>query len=114
MGGGGSNAVLYTTAMEEKDFFPTRESNDPPAPEEAICLVSYEVTAILLAGDPKTRPGFWKAYRRELSLNQKTGYQNYHVNLCRPLLRSLQRKTDFPVFYKGLKLVSAGETDPLA
>lgn len=53
-----------------------------PTDDEKVCLVSYKIAAILLNGGPDTRPGFWKAYRRELELNRETDYNNYHVRLC--------------------------------
>ena len=56
-----------------------RESIAPPEPDDPICLISYEVTFILLGDGPHCRPSFWKNYRRELALNQKTNYNNYHV-----------------------------------
>ena len=49
-----------------------------PSETEAICLVSYEITQILLGGGPEDRPSFWKQYREELELNKKTQYKNYY------------------------------------
>ena len=59
-------------------------TNPPMKPneDEKICLVSYKVASILLNGDPESRPSFWKAYRRELKLNQETDYENYHLKVC--------------------------------
>lgn len=102
--------------MEETDDFipPSRESNEPPGLNEPICLVSYEVTSILLAGGPEERSGFWKAYRKELALNKKTDYRNYHIQICSPHLRSLRTKNDSPVFYRGKRLVTEKLVDPFA
>jgi hypothetical protein len=100
--------------MEETDFFSNGESNLPPSPEEPICLVSYEIAMILLGGGPENRSSFWKAYRRELELNRKTSYQNYHVNLCSAHLKSLRIKPTGPVFFRGNKLVTEKEVDPFS
>lgn len=102
--------------MEENDdFIPSgRELNAPPAFDEPICLVSYEITTILLAGGPDSRTGFWKAYRKELALNKKTNYRNYHVNICSPQLKSLRLKVDAPVYYRDKKLATEKQVDPFA
>src|SRR4051812_22423118 len=78
----------------------TRESLKPPGPDEPICLISYEITFILLAGGPQDRSGFWRSYRRELALNLKTGYRNYHVQVCSRQLVSLEMKLDQPVYFR--------------
>jgi hypothetical protein len=59
---------------------------------EPLCLISYEIARILLAGGPDTRPGFWKAYRNEQELNLKTNYRNYHIHVCRGPLAELGDK----------------------
>ena len=103
--------------MEENDddFIPSsRELNAPPKIDEPICLVTYEVTSILLNGSPEERPGFWKAYRKELALNRKTDYRNYHVQICSPHLRSLKIKNPPPVFYREKRLVTEKQVDPFA
>lgn len=75
-----------------------------PTETEPICLISFEVTAILLNGRPDTRPGFWKAYRRELELNKKTGYANYHINLCQHVLSSLKMDRSVPSYFRNGRL----------
>jgi hypothetical protein len=90
-----------------------RESNEPPAHDEPICLVSYEITAILLGDGPSTRSGFWKNYRRELALNKKTDYNNYHVTLCRHLLTSLRMRLDQPVYFRNKRLTTERELSPV-
>ena len=42
-----------------------------PEETEVICLISYEITQILLGGGPEDRGSFWKQYREELKLNKK-------------------------------------------
>src|SRR4051812_48572386 len=69
-----------------------RESNKAPEPHEPICLISYEITYILLGAGPQDRTSFWKSYRKELALNLKTDYRNYHVSVCRHQLTSLRMK----------------------
>jgi hypothetical protein len=80
-----------------------------PSPTEPICLISFEVTAILLNGGPEDRPSFWKAYRRELELNQKTNYDNYHVAICREHLKSLKLDLKTPVYYRNGRLTTERE-----
>lgn len=101
--------------MEEPEFEPhSQEQYAPPGWDEPICLISYEITTILLNGDPENRSSFWRAYRREFELNKKTDYRNYHVKLCAPQLRSLKIKVDSPVYYRGKKLATEKQVEPLA
>lgn len=88
-----------------------RESNEPPGPNEPICLISYEITAILLGDGPRNRSGFWKSYRRELALNKKTNYQNYHISLCRELLTSLRMNLNEPVYFRHHRLTTEKDVD---
>ena len=88
-----------------------RESNDPPGPDEEICLISYEPTFILLAGGPDCRSSFWKSYRRELKLNRETDYRNYHVAVCRHHLKSLRMKLDQPIYFRENRLTSERPLD---
>lgn len=83
-----------------------RESLLPPGPNEPICLISYEITHILLGDGPANRSGFWRSYRRELDLNQKTNYTNYHITLCRHQLVSLKMNFRDPVFFRNNRLVT--------
>ena len=82
-----------------------------PGVTEPICLISYEITNILLGGGPETRTGFWKAYRHELKLNKKTRYKNYHVELCRHHLTSLKLDLSVPVFYREGRLTTEKEAN---
>ena len=75
-----------------------------PTETEPICLISYEVARILLGGGPDTRPSFWKAYRRELELNQKTNYDNYHIRVCKEHLVTLRARPEGPVYYRHGRL----------
>ena len=75
-----------------------------PSETEPICLISYEIAHILLGGGPDSRPSFWKAYRRELALNQKTNYKNYHVHLCRDHLGSFKVQMNEPVYFRNERL----------
>ena len=75
-----------------------------PDSSEAICLVTYEVTKILLSGEPQDRPGFWKAYRQELAYNQKTEYNNYRLSLCRHQLYELEPKLSYKWYFQEGKL----------
>lgn len=75
-----------------------------PAENEPICLISYEITQILLGGGPEDRPSFWKQYREEQELNKKTNFQNYHVQVCRNHLISLNLDLKDPVFYRNKQL----------
>ncbi len=75
-----------------------------PTENEPICLISFEITAILLNGRPDTRPGFWKAYRRELELNEKTNYANYHTHLCQHQLASLKIDRSVPTYFRNGQL----------
>ncbi len=78
-----------------------------PNPSEPICRITYEVTKILLAGEPQERPGFWKAYRQELAHNQKTQYNNYRLSLCRPLLADIEPQLARPWYFQNGKLICA-------
>jgi hypothetical protein len=89
-----------------------RESLKPPELNEPICLISYEVTFILLGDGPRNRSGFWRSYRRELSLNQKTNYQNYHIHVCRHQLASLSMKLSHPVYFREDRLTTERQLDP--
>ena len=75
-----------------------------PTETEPICLISYEITQILLGGNPEERPSFWKRYREELELNRKTKYNNYHVQVCKSHLISLNLNLKEPVFYRNKQL----------
>jgi hypothetical protein len=75
-----------------------------PPETEPICLISYEITQILLGGGPEERSSFWKRYREELELNKKTQYNNYHVQVCRNHLVSLTLDLKNPVFYRNKTL----------
>ncbi len=88
-----------------------RESVKPPGPNERICLISYEITVILLGDGPHARSSFWRAYRRELELNRKTEYRNYHINLCQHQLTSLKMKLNSPVFFRDGKLTFEKQLD---
>ena len=88
-----------------------RESTLPPTGEESICLISYEISAILLGAGPDERSGFWKTYRRELVLNQQTDYRNYHVNVCQHQLTSLKMKLSHPIYFRKSQLTSEAHTD---
>lgn len=90
----------------------TRESLLPPEPNEPICLISYEVTHILLAGGPESRSAFWRAYRREFALNQKTDYRNYHIKVCSRQMVSLAMKLDHPVYFRKNRLTTEKPIDP--
>jgi hypothetical protein len=89
-----------------------RESTKPPGIDEPICLISYEITYILLGDGPGSRPSFWKMYRRELELNKKTDYQNYHVHVCRNQLSSLKMNLNQPVYFRNNRLTTEKELDP--
>ncbi len=89
-----------------------RESLEPPNSNEPICLISYEITFILLGDGPGARPSFWKHYRRELVLNRKTNYQNYHVRVCRHQLTSLRMNLNQPVFFRNNRLTTEKQIDP--
>ena len=89
-----------------------RESNLPPGPNEPICLISYEITVILLGDGPHSRSSFWKSYHREVAINKKTDFRNYHVHLCRNELVSLQMKLDSPVYFKNDRLTFEKQLDP--
>jgi len=86
----------------EFDVAPSQE----PKSTEPICLISYEVTKILLAGDPSNRPVFWKSYRQNLEHNQRTSYNNYRLNLCKDLLAPLKPKLDRTWYFKDGSLQS--------
>lgn len=88
-----------------------RESNDPPGHDEPVCLVSYEITVILLGDGPQARSGFWRHYRRELALNRKTDYRNYHVHLCQHLLQSLKFRLNQPVYFRNNRLTTERALD---
>ena len=89
-----------------------RESLKAPEPHESICVISYEITFILLAGGPDCRSGFWRSYRRELELNLRTDYKNYHVNVCRHQLVSLRMRLDQPVYFRNNSLMTEKQLDP--
>jgi len=89
----------------------SRESLKAPEPHEPICLISYEITAILLAGGPDCRSGFWRSYRRELALNLKTDYKNYHVQVCSRQLVSLRMQLDQPVYFRNNRLTTEKQLD---
>jgi len=80
---------------------------DPLAPEptEKICVLSFEVARIRLAGGPTERRSFWQTYREELALNLKTDYQNEHLRICKPMLMRVLPLFRQPIFYRGKKLV---------
>ena len=89
-----------------------RESLLPPGTNEPICLISYEITHILLGDGPANRSGFWKSYRRELDLNLKTNYTNYHITLCRHQLVSLKIDFKEPIFFRNNRLTIEKVLDP--
>src|SRR4051794_24096710 len=98
---------------ETNEFTGTaRESILPPGPKEPICLISYEVTVILLGDGPHARSSFWRSYRREVAINQKTNFQNYHVHLCREQLASLKMRLDSPVYFVDNRLTTGKQLDP--
>jgi hypothetical protein len=88
-----------------------RETLNAPEPHEPICLISYEITHILLGDGPGKRSGFWRSYRRELELNKKTNYQNYHVAVCRHQLVSLRMTLDKPVYFRNNRLTTERQID---
>jgi len=88
-----------------------RESILPPEPHEPICLISYEITWILLGDGPHARKSFWKMYRRELELQKTTNYRNYHINLCQHHLTTLDMKLDRPIYFRDGKLSVPEQTD---
>jgi len=75
-----------------------------PSENEPICLISYEITQILLGGGPEDRLSFWKQYREEQELNKRTNFQNYHVQVCRNHLISLKLDLKDPIFYRNKQL----------
>lgn len=89
-----------------------RESLKAPGPDEPICLISYELTHILLGDGPHARSGFWRSYRRELKLNLETNYDNYHVKVCRHELTSLRMKLNQPVYFREGRLTTERQLDP--
>jgi len=89
-----------------------RESLLPPEADEPICLISYEITYILLGDGPRSRHGFWRSYRRELALNRKTDYRNYHVNVCQHQLASLRMNLNQPVYFRDNRLTTEKQLDP--
>ena len=88
-----------------------RESLKAPEPHEPICLISYEITFILLGDGPQNRSGFWRSYRRELKLNQATQYHNYHVGVCRHQLVSLRMNLNQPVYFRNNRLTTEKALD---
>jgi hypothetical protein len=92
------------------------QTSDPltPRENEPICLVSFEITAILLGGRPEERPSFWKMYHREHELNQKTQYDNYHVRICREQLLALKLDLKEPVYYRHGRLTNEKVVVPAA
>lgn len=89
-----------------------RESLEPPSENEPICLISYEITHILLGDGPKNRKSFWKMYRRELKFNRDSDYQNYHVRLCQHQLSSLRMDLKSPVYFRKNRLTTEKQIDP--
>ncbi len=83
--------MLYPCPMIFRDDF------DPEAP---VCPISFEITAVLLGGTPEDRPGFWRAYQRELNFNRQTKFQNYHVYICREHLASLDLEPRDSAYYE--------------
>jgi hypothetical protein len=83
-----------------------------PSENESICLISFEIARILLGGGPQSRMSFWKAYRREVELNLKTRYQNYHVRLCERQLQTLRQPVTGKVYYRGDRLVTESALTP--
>lgn len=90
-----------------------RESLEPPAHDEPVCLISYEITYILLGDGPNRRRSFWKIYRRELKLNRDTAYRNYHVNVCQHQLVSLRLPREVPVYFRTNRLTTERQLDVL-
>ena len=94
---------MVTVGMPMPIEFDVAPSQTPDA-TEPICLVSYEVTKILLAGEPSERPGFWKIYRQTLEYNRVTEYQNYRLNLCKDLLEPIRPMLDRAWYFRDCRL----------
>lgn len=60
-----------------------------PQPEERICVVSFVIALTRVGGGPKSRTGFWPAYREALETNVRTGYQNARLKLCGRIIDDL-------------------------
>ncbi len=84
-----------------------------PSITEPICPVSFEVTSILLGGGPDSRTSFWKTYRQELALNQKTEFRNEHVRICGRMLAAAFSRLNEPYFYRNGRLVVEKPIDSL-
>ena len=82
-----------------------------PTETEPICLVSFEIARIRLGGGPDERPSFWKVYREEQELNQKTGFRNEHVRICWHHLVSPRLTLEGPVYFRQGRLVMEREID---
>jgi hypothetical protein len=80
-----------------------------PKESERVCPISFEVARILLGGGPDSRPSFWKVYREELALNKRTGYENQHLAICRPMLLPLKDVAGIPHYFRKGKLVPERE-----
>jgi hypothetical protein len=85
-----------------------------PNPDEPICPVSYEVTEIRLGGGPDSRPSFWRVYREELALNQKTQYRNEHIRICRNVLQSLRTPQNGALYFRNNRLTREKSVAPSA
>ena len=77
-----------------------------PREDEEICIIGFEVARIRLGGGPSERKSFWRVYREELALNQKTNFQNEHVRICQHLLAPLIPKRKEPHYFRKDRLIS--------
>jgi hypothetical protein len=82
-----------------------KHSTLEPENNEPICPVSFEMTRILVGGDPAGRKGFWKKYRENLVHNQRTKYLNTRVQLCARHLEKLKLDPDDTHYFRDGNLV---------
>jgi len=85
--------------------FDVAPSQDPDG-TELICRISFEVTKILLGDEPAQRPSFWKTYRQVLKYNQRTGFNNYRLNVCRNLLIPILPEATKDWYFRNGELVN--------
>ena len=83
-----------------------------PGANEPICPITYELTEIRLGGGPDTRVNFWKIYRDELMLNQRTQYRNEHIRICRNVLTSLRTPQKGVLYFRNKQLIRDPEAVP--
>lgn len=76
-----------------------------PSENEEICLITFEITRIRLGGGPEERKSFWKVYREEQALNEKTNFENEHVRICLPLLGPIFPLRKIPHYLRQGRLV---------